>query len=558
MERLAAIRAATRRENPFAPPARGGGWGRGRDQSGGMIPAQATPVEAKEPVAIPADAIAAYEDHIDVDRSEFVQIAPQVDPNTTSPGSVLTFGIDRDSAAWIDLAGSYVISTCNIKAAGGGDYTLSEPVTTAEDFAAAMWSQMTLRLNGAVVSNDVASSMNVQADFVEKALVRPFTWGAASYPLVTAFYDATPGGLANDRSHNMVGAGMGSVEHCCFTAGDENPNVWVAGLTAGTGGFNTSSGKKNGAARFRNWLVATDAGAPSFQVIYRPEGFFRQHALLPPYSGLQLDLTRANHNACILSTFDNAGVAAKYAPTLSITQSILFLRKVWPTSMAAEKLEATLQTAGEFRMPFRYCRATKFAIANGSTVLNQLGALSGTRPDVVVVAFIKTAALTSDYRRSPLNFHQNSGNDQCLVERIAVSVSGVRYPRDGDYTGYRYRPPAGGDNVENLYMRAYAEYARMAREGHDGGDGPLVSFAQWSRAYQLWTFCTRPDGKPVMAGGVATDDRAVAQIDVHVAFNGGNLGANYPIDMSCLVFAFTTAEVVYGADRTVQLSQRRV
>lgn len=274
------------------------------------------------------------------------------------------------------------------------------------------------------------------------------------------------------------------------------------------------------------------------QTVIRPrDGIWQNDHFLPPDTQIRLQLTTSADEKIISTTVANV--------TNSFISAQLFLRRVYPHQETLQSIMALSKRQPRV-YPVVNSRTTYFNIPTGTTSLDKVGLLSGSKPSVIVVQFVREdnfiANTGNGYAGHPFNADQfkplNTGkpeNPEVSVSSLYVRVGSKRYPRNYEYSSE--------NNNLGMGYNEYNEYVRACKT--TSGDTAIKPFlGPSSRSLQMYFINTRENNETMW--DKVDEPTGMDSIELHCRLNSATTQ-----DMVCVVSALSNGALTISPDGRV-------
>ena len=168
-----------------------------------------------------------------------------------------------------------------------------------------------------------------------------------------------------------------------------------------------------------------------------------QNRLIPNEVDLRITLTRAKDSFCLQSfdTVDAQNPQEQYK--LSVTHAELQVRKVKLEPSCQVGLEKRIFSGSGAHFPVNHMVMKSYNIPTNSSTHSIDGLFNGQRPVMCMMGLVKNTAHNGDYKTSPWNFEHHSLN---FLELNVDGQPVPSHPLQPDYAGGRYI-----DSFETIY-----------------------------------------------------------------------------------------------------------
>jgi hypothetical protein len=434
--------------------------------------------------------------------------------------NVLEFEVDPSSTGYIDLKNSYVLVNHKIQR-DGVDIGSRNVACYKENRGLIMFKDTKIYLNNKEVNDDHDSGLTPYAHLHKMCLMEE----GNEKPKLTL----------NRRVITLIANGNNPSESDYNIDIPCDKRILSEGLydmgceyLQGTFGV-TQTGSVEDEIYFK--LKADQYG---MNTVIRPrDAIWQQSSFLPPTTQLRVRLEKNDDSKLLHVNF--GGCANVYG------RATLFLRRVYPTETTSTSISAlALQQPRLY--PLTQSRTAYFNIPIGTSSINRVGLLSGSKPSILAVQFVKSSNfnVSDSFTGHPFDSGQiqpSFGAPSLSVNSLYCRVGSQRFPKNYEY----------GSDPDALFQdyESYNEYIRMCKTP-DGEEiiKPFLSAA--SKVVQVYFINTRRNGEQMWEK--QDEPTAMDSIELHCRFNSA-----LTEDMVCIVSALSNSTMVISPSGQIEM-----
>lgn len=430
--------------------------------------------------------------------------------------------VDKASTGFIDLKNSYIVVRHKIQK-DGADLTDATDAVYKQNLSLLMYQDKKIYLNNREVNDQHDLNLSPYSDLHKICLTEEY--GEAPH-LLTNDWDSNAAIPKADNTSVIAKGDKRSMYEDIYDIGTDNlESVFTQSATL--------SWKAQAYWRF-------NASSTGVQTVIRPrDGVWQQPYFLPPDTQIRLRF-QVTPDEKIIST-------SKVNITNEFLEADLYLRRVYPNQNTMESIIGlTLQRPRVY--PVIHNRCTYFTLNQNVTSLNKTGLLSGSKPSVIVVQFVKASSFIGNldgtnsshpFSAGQYDYQTTSGpkNPLVSVRSLYVKVGSKRYPRN-------FELGTESNNMTTDIVN-YEEYLSCCKSTTNEVIKPFLSPA--SKSMQLFFVNVRENNETMY--DKVDEPTGLDSIDLNVQFNS-SIGAN---DIVCVVSALSNGAVTMTPDGNVDI-----